>query len=197
MPLSLRAKSLGLPALTEDSIVGNRHLHVLAIVAITIFAACAKGADLSAYGDCKLKQIASAGGGSEVSGNDVSCWDEISVRSQARVEEFFELVNAQLPDDALGMLSGTLVATEADKRAWREQLEAIKSIHVQDVQPVAVADWTPTRHFFKVILEAYVSQECANAPIPYYGWHDNPNIRWVMIENMLGQWLISGISTGP
>ena len=34
---------------------------------------------------------------------------------------------------------------------------------------------------FEVTLETYVSSEAKDAPIPYYGWHDNPNIRWVSV----------------
>jgi len=47
-------------------------------------------------------------------------------------------------------------------------------------------------------LEVYVSSDAKDAPIPYYGWGDNPNIRWVVLEkDSDGSWKISALATGP
>jgi len=44
---------------------------------------------------------------------------------------------------------------------------------------------------------AYVTTS-KNAPIPYYGWHDNPNVRWITLEkNSDGFWEIASLATGP
>jgi len=51
---------------------------------------------------------------------------------------------------------------------------------------------------FKVTLETYISSEAKDAPIPYYGWQDNPNIRWVSVEkDAICLWKIAALATGP
>jgi hypothetical protein len=124
-------------------------------------------------------------------------WDEISQRAQARLEEFFVLVNARQTDDAIAIMHPKMVETDAQRQAWRSHLEAIRSIHVMVVEPVAVGTWTLRCQKFKVTLEAYVVDTSA-APIPFYGWHDNPNIRWItMVLGEKGAWQIHEIATGP
>ncbi|MDO8948006.1 MAG: hypothetical protein Q7U88_12740 [Desulfocapsaceae bacterium] len=124
-------------------------------------------------------------------------WDEISQRAQARLEEFFVLVNAQQADDALTIMHPQMVETDAQRQAWRSHLEAIRSVHVMDVEPVSVETWTFSCQKFKVTLEAYVVDTPA-APIPFYGWHDNPNIRWItMVLGENSGWQIHEIATGP
>lgn len=124
-------------------------------------------------------------------------WDEISQRAQARLEEFFVLVNARQIDDAIAIMHPKTVETDAQRQAWRSHLEAIRSIHVMVVEPVAVGTWTLRCQKFKVTLETYVADTPA-APIPFYGWHDNPNIRWItMVLGEKGAWQIHEIATGP
>lgn len=127
-----------------------------------------------------------------------ACWNELSARSQARVEEFFELVNAHQADDAIAILGGSLMATEDDRQAWRQQLTAITAIRIQSILPAVVEDWTASRQTFKLSLDVRVSEDAANQPIPYYGWDSTPNIRWVTTElSAQGQWQITAIGTGP
>lgn len=57
--------------------------------------------------------------------------------------------------------------------------------------------WTDAEETFKVTLEVYVSSDAKDASIPYYGWGDNPNIRWVALEKDTdGSWKISTLATG-
>ena len=128
---------------------------------------------------------------------DVDRWDEISQRAQARLEEFFVLVNARLTDDAIYIMHPKMVETDAQRQAWRSHLKAIRSIRVTDVEPVAVETWTSSCQKFKVTLEASVADTPAS-PIPFYGWLDNPNIRWItMVLGEKGAWQIYEIATGP
>ena len=125
-------------------------------------------------------------------------WQELSAQTQARIEEFFVLVNAHQFEDALASLGGDLVATEADRQAWQRQFTAIRSICIQSILPAAVEDWTETRQIFKLAIEAQVSEDTASQPIPYFGWDSSTNIRWVTTElSAQGQWQITAISTGP
>lgn len=74
---------------------------------------------------------------------------------------------------------------------------AIKSVAVQKIEPSIKENWTDNRHTYKVTLEIYISSDAASAPIPYYGWGDNPNIRWVSITKESGLWKIAELATGP
>jgi hypothetical protein len=154
----------------------------------------------AALGDVSCPGTLSPGvsGGSAPSSEAADCWNEQSARSQARVEEFFALVNAHQVDDAMAILGGSLVATEEDRQGWRMQLNAILSIRVQSIAPALVEDWTATRQIFKLAVAAHVSDAAANEPIPYFGWESGPNIRWVTTElGGQGQWQITAIATGP
>lgn len=153
-----------------------------------------------ALGDAACPQSRTSGSASnvEISREAVACWQEKSVRSQARVEEFFELVNAHRINDAMAILGGSLMAVEGDRQAWRQQFSAITSIRIRSILPAAVEDWTATRHTFKLALDVRVSETAAHQSVPYYGWDSYPNVRWVTVElSAEGEWQITAIATGP
>ena len=122
----------------------------------------------------------------------------LSARSQARIEEFAALVTAHQAEDAMSVLGDELTSTEDDRRFWRLQLTAIRSMRIRSLSPTAVGDWTEERQIFKLVLDVDVTEHAADAAIPYYGWEDTPSIRWVTMElSSRGQWQITSISTGP
>ena len=124
-------------------------------------------------------------------------WDVVSKCAQARLEEFFILVNARQAEEAMRIMDPKMLGTDAQRQAWRSQLGAIRSIHVMDVVPVEVKTWTSRRQKFKVLLEAHVA-DTPGAPVPFYGWHDNPNTRWItMVLGEKKAWQIREIATGP
>ncbi|PKP70689.1 MAG: hypothetical protein CVT82_05975 [Alphaproteobacteria bacterium HGW-Alphaproteobacteria-4] len=127
----------------------------------------------------------------------VDPWDTASARAQARVEEFYALIDARQVGDAMAILDPALLGTLADRLNWGRQFWSIRSIHVLDVEPWATGEWTETRQRFKVTLEAYVETQ-GNPAMPAYGWHDNPNIRWITTtRDAAGSWRIAEIATGP
>lgn len=113
------------------------------------------------------------------------------------VRNFFALINEKKPSEAVGMMSSVNTKDDSQKQAWAVQFNDIKSVNVQKIEQSMPENWTADRHTYKVTLEVYVSSNAANAPIPYYGWHDNPNIRWVTIIKEDGLWKIDGLATGP
>ncbi len=142
-----------------------------------------------------LKQQSGAAPASTHSAPDYA--DGLSSRAQAALEEFFALVNAGEIEEALRCMAASLTQGRDEVAAWRKQLSAIRSIHVSDVEPVEVNQWSRSRQKFKVLLEAKV-QNPPDAPIPHYGWTDNPNIRWIGMElGHDGRWRIASIGTGP
>jgi len=113
------------------------------------------------------------------------------------IRTFFELINKHRVDDVVMMMSQVNITNDSTKQAWGVQFDAIKSINIQKIEASMPENWTENNHVYKVTLEAYVSSEASNAPIPYYGWQDNPNIRWVMIVKEGDLWKIDELATGP
>jgi len=123
--------------------------------------------------------------------------NERSRASQASLEEFFAIVNSRDVNEAMKSMAPSMMRTPEQRKAWRRQLSAIRSIHVMKAEPANVEAWSNKRHIFKVTLEAYV-ENVPDAPIPCFGWHDNPNVRWVTMElDNRRRWVVAGIATGP
>ena len=88
------------------------------------------------------------------------------------------------------MLSQKTVPDERAKQTWRAQLASFKSIQVEKIQRTE-------GDTFRVDLQVQVSEEAANAPIPYYGFSNGQNTRWVTLVKEDGIWKITGLATGP
>jgi len=153
----------------------------------------ATGLDMPGSGDTGaiLSQVAQA----QDSAAKRGAMDEPGAKHAAVISQFFALINDHRVSDALAMMSPELVP-EVDRAGWTRQFTAIKSIHVRDIRPAGMGGSGPCVEY-KVTIEADVSSEAANAPIPYYGWDDNPNLRWIHLCPRGDQWLISEIGTGP
>lgn len=123
--------------------------------------------------------------------------NELSRASQASLEEFFAIVNSRNVNEAMKSMAPAMLRTPEQRKAWHSQLAAIRSIHVMKIEPASIGDWNSRRHVFKVTLEAYV-ENAPDAPIPFFGWHDNPNVRWITMElDNRRRWVVAGIATGP
>jgi len=124
-------------------------------------------------------------------------WNELSKASRASLEEFFAIVNSRDVDEAIKSMAPAMIDTPEKLRNWRRHLRAIRSIHVLNAEPANTENWSSSRHIFKVTLEAYV-EDVPNASIPFFGWHDNPNVRWVIMElDSKHRWFVAEIATGP
>jgi hypothetical protein len=113
------------------------------------------------------------------------------------VNSFFNVIGEHRPADAVSMLAPDLISNESNKQAWAVQFNAFSSLKVISVEPALQEDWTDTQHEYKVVLEAAMKSESASAPIPYYGWENGSNTRWITIVKSGSFWKISGIGTGP
>jgi hypothetical protein len=115
----------------------------------------------------------------------------------AVIQVFVEAIDDGRVSDAMAMMSPELLVDPEAEDGWRRQFSAIRSIGLVDVSEVEddIAGLCVT---YEVRLEVHLAPEAARAPIPNYGWDDNPNIRWIELcpdgERM---WMISSIGTGP
>lgn len=111
---------------------------------------------------------------------------------------FFDLIDQKQIPEAIEMMSISLAPDDTTRQVWAVQFNAIESIKVLQIEPNLPETWSENQHSYQVLLETVVAKEAANAPIPYYGWEDSPNLRWISLEkNSSGIWQIAAIATGP
>lgn len=113
------------------------------------------------------------------------------------IRTFFGLINEKKIPEAISMMSTSMVGDDSHKQAWGVNFNALKSVKVLKVKPAMKENWTDNNHEYEVTLDIKVSPEAANAPIPYYGWENGSNIRWVEIVKENGLWKINSLATGP
>lgn len=112
------------------------------------------------------------------------------------IQRFIGAINEGRSAEAVAMLSAELVPDAAARRDWSRQFSAIKSIHVLAIEPSVPAATAPC-HQYKVKLEAHVAAD-PTAAMPFYGWDDNPNYRWIRLcPAATGAWTITSLGTGP
>ncbi len=113
------------------------------------------------------------------------------------IRSFFNHINEKRITEAISMISQNMVGGDSTKQTWGVHFNAIKSINVMNIEPSMKESWSQDKHSYKVTLEVYVSSEAANAPTPYYGWGDNPNILWITLIKEGDFWKIAELATGP
>jgi len=113
------------------------------------------------------------------------------------IRTFIALINEHRAADAVAMLAPDQVKDDNNKQAWAVQFNAFSTLTVTSIEPALQEDWSDTRHEYKVVVDATMKPESASAPIPYYGWGNGSNTRWVMIVKSGTVWKISGVGTGP
>jgi len=110
---------------------------------------------------------------------------------------FFNLINEKKIPDAVSMMSKSITGDDSTKQAWGVQFNALESVKVQNIEPARKESWSQNSHEYKVTLDVSVSPQAANATIPYYGWDNGSNLRWVEIVKEDEVWKINQIATGP
>ncbi len=110
---------------------------------------------------------------------------------------FVQLINDDRIPDAISYMAPELVGDEAGKQAWGVQFNAIKSIRIVHMDPPDSRQMSGDRRTFKVTFNVSMDPASKTAPIPYYGWNDGENIRWITLSKTGKLWKIASIATGP
>jgi hypothetical protein len=118
-------------------------------------------------------------------------------RDEDVLREFFGLIDEGRAADAVRAMSSATAGDDASKQAWGVQFDAVTSVRLLRATPSAPEEWTVSRHTYKVLLDVTMDPASADAPIPYYGYLDGENLRWVTLVNEEGTWKIDAIATGP
>jgi len=103
---------------------------------------------------------------------------------EATIRQFFRLVNDQQIDQALAMM------TTGEGENWRAYFEGFASVSVVDVHKTELGSW-------QVDLDVTMNPETAKEPIPYLGYIDGTNTKFINLTLESGVWKIQGIASGP
>jgi hypothetical protein len=120
-----------------------------------------------------------------------------NIQEEEIVRNFFALIDEKRSNDAVFMMSEKINKDDSNKQAWAVNLNAINSIKVIKIEPSMKENWTDSNHTYKLTLDVSMNQNSAKAPIPYYGWDNGQNIRWVSIIKENNLWKIKELATGP
>ncbi len=121
----------------------------------------------------------------------------VSDAASDTIRIFFQKIAKKEIVDAVLMMSTPAIADDLDKQAWSTQLNAFESVQIQSIEPSEKEKWTEKQKTYKVLLDVVMSDLSANALIPYYGYENGINTRWVQLQLEDGVWKIAAISTGP
>jgi hypothetical protein len=113
------------------------------------------------------------------------------------VAKFFQNIADKKIPDAIVMMTTKAVPDDSAQQAWGVQFNAFKKLIVTSVESSLVDSWTDASQSYKVTMDVEMTPDSVNGPIPYYGYENGINIRWVTLEKENNAWKIAGISTGP
>jgi hypothetical protein len=110
------------------------------------------------------------------------------------IRSFVDLIeNGEASGAALMMKT----KNETELQTWAVHFNAIKSFKLLKIEKTNEDQWTDNKHIYKVVLDVWMDPSSADAPIPYYGWQNGENTRWITLEKVGDIWKIAEIATGP
>ncbi|MCX6730423.1 MAG: hypothetical protein NTZ55_01100 [Candidatus Roizmanbacteria bacterium] len=113
------------------------------------------------------------------------------------IRTFFHLIEERKISEAVMMMSDQITSDDSTKQAWGVQLNSIQSVKVVDIVSSMPEEWKADKHTYQVTLELTMNPSSQSAPIPYYGYENGRNIRWMTLNKVGTLWKIDGIATGP
>jgi len=86
---------------------------------------------------------------------------------------------------------------DSERQAWAVQFAAFNYLQVLKIEKANESEWTDNKHTYKVTLDVIMKPESVDAPIPYYGYRNGQNTRFITLEKVGDIWKIAEIATGP
>ena len=106
---------------------------------------------------------------------------------------FFNLI-----DEGDAGKAALMMNTKSDQelQAWAVQFASFDYVKVVKIEKANESEWTDTKHIYKVTLNVRMKKEAENAPVPYYGYQNGENVRFIKLEKVGNIWKISDIGSG-
>jgi len=113
------------------------------------------------------------------------------------INNFLKFIDEGKASDAVMMMSSGTINDDSTKQAYGVQYAAMTSVKVKKIEESSKGDWTDTWHQYMVTLDVVMDPSSANGPIPYYGYEQGENIRFLNLVKEGNLWKIEGLATGP
>lgn len=113
------------------------------------------------------------------------------------INNFFQLIDEGKAGDAVMMMSTSTINDDSTKQAYGVQYAAMTSVKVKKIEESSRGDWTDSWHQYMITLDVVMDPSSANGPIPYYGYEQGENIRFLNLVKEGNQWKVEGLATGP
>lgn len=113
------------------------------------------------------------------------------------IRTFFDLINEDKASEAVMMMAESITSDDSQKQAWAVQFNNISMIKIISIDPSSPENWTDSQHSYELKLDLKMNPDSSTAPIPYYGWDNGENIRWINLVKEDNLWKIKNIATGP
>jgi len=110
------------------------------------------------------------------------------------IKRFFEFINNGDADKAALMMK---VNNDSELQAWAVQFNGFNHVQVLEIKKASVEEWTDSRHIYKVKIDVIMKPESGDEEIPYFGYENGENVRWLTLEKVGDIWKISEISNSP
>jgi hypothetical protein len=138
---------------------------------------------------CGVKQLSQM----QVTPSEVVKNNSVPLPSQEDIiRNFFGLINEKRVPEAIDAMSDKAVPNDEIKDQWEAQFGDFDSVKVTGIEK------SIEENLYKVTMEVEINLRAANYPIPYYGYDDKTDIRFIkLVQDSKGVWKIDGISTGP
>jgi len=113
------------------------------------------------------------------------------------IRTFFNLIDQGEAAKAVDMMSRGNTDNDSTRQAWGVQFAAFDAVKVITLEPFHKESWTEKEHLYRTILEVAMNPASAVAAIPYFGYDNGENTRWVQLVRENNLWKIGNLSTGP
>lgn len=110
------------------------------------------------------------------------------------IMNFAELIKEKRPEDAVKMMK---IENKNEAEMWAVQFAAMNEIEILEIEKANEDKWTKNTHYYKVVFDIKMDPKSAEAPIPYYGWNNGENVRWLTLEKVNNVWKIANITSSP
>jgi len=118
-------------------------------------------------------------------------------QEQDIIRNFFQLIAEKNVSAAVLSMSSKNTADDSVKQAWGVQFNDWNSVNVTSVETSMPTEWSESRHTYKVTMDVVIDSSAADEAIPYYGYENGQNTRFIPIVKENGLWKVDGIATGP
>jgi hypothetical protein len=109
----------------------------------------------------------------------------------------FQAINQKNSAITLAVMDPTAIQTEADKKGWAEQFAAFEKVELKSIEVSNKDAWKDNEHIYKIVVNAKMTAASAKAMIPYYGWGDGDNTKWVTVRKGTDElWRVVGFASG-